>query len=76
MIKFGERLLLQDGSKPILLDAIDGHVFVEHDEPVPFQLNGEIQPFLRKTVWVKAPGWFVVKDRDKVKVGIRFGEQA
>ncbi len=68
--KFGQRIHLTDGSTPVLLSAIDGRAYIEHDNPVPFQINGEVQPFLRKQVWVQAPGWKVIRDRDGAQIGI------
>jgi len=81
--RFGERIRLTDGSIPVLRDCCefdDGCVeaFVEHDTPRPWTVRtgedaGKVLGHSCR-LWVAAPGYSVLRDKDGCKAGIVFTE--
>jgi hypothetical protein len=67
----GCEIRLGTGEVVILRDCIEGKAFVEYPNPVPWQINGEIQPGTRKTVWIDAPGWIPWYDPEGAKIGMK-----
>ena len=75
MIRFGQRVTLEDGCTPILRDFHEGisRAFVEHEKPVPWGIGGKPLVLGYATrVWVPAPGFTLVCDRDGCKIGMRY----
>ena len=76
MLRFGKQITLSDGTTPILRDFqvfSDGtaKAFVEHDHPVPWGIDGKTVLGHAIRVWVPAPGFVEIRDRDGCKIGMR-----
>jgi hypothetical protein len=72
MIRFGERVTLTTGQTPVLRGFSPGigKAFVEHDQPVLRQVNDGTSIGYGTRVWVDAPGFREVRDRDGARVGM------
>jgi hypothetical protein len=74
MIRFGERVTLTTGQTPVLRGFSPGigKAFVEHDQPVLRQVNDGTSIGYGTRVWVDAPGFREVRDRDGARVGMAY----